>query len=409
MVICYSFPPHPGIGGRRWAKFTKQFIKKKIPVTVFNATNLDTRQSLWTDDVNFDEIELVSYEFTFQKYLLHPKNIFEKIVRKLLRFFLVFTKYTPDIITSLPNRPFWQDIEAKIKAKNIKNVVVTGDPFLFYYAAKLKKKVDINLIIDYRDLWNDHSFYTSYVSLSKKQQHFFEFSENYAVNNCDHIICVDQGIKETISKRVKNKTFITVINNGFDKQELNGQKEKVKNRNKIKIVFAGGISSDNNNLIEKFVDEFVSLKSTSADLFNSIELYILSPCDDFLAKKFKSINSPNFIFEDKFLDKASYLDFISGMHFGIIFISKEYTGSFATKFADYLNLNVLTISLGYKGRFSEFITKNKIGLHFDRESENVGFFKNAVALLGNHSKIENEIIEKFDLEYLANKVEELLI
>lgn len=404
LLICYSFPPHPGIGGRRWAKFSKFLVKRGFDLTVINAQNLSGTDSLWTSDIDFNKIKLLSHQFDLQKVLIYPDSIIERVVRKVLIKLLRLTNYTPDIITSLPNKKLWKQVEELIKANEIKNVIVTGDPFLFYYASLLKQTLNINLILDYRDLWNDHSFYKSYVTLSKKQQHFFEFAENYALNHCNKVICVDEGVKSTLQKRIKNNTEVLVINNGFDNDEFKNITLVQKPTDKIRIIFAGGISSDNNQLIEAFVNEFINFRKKSETLFNSMELHILSPCDHSLAKKFESITYSNFVFRNNFINKEDYLSFVNQMDFGIIFISKEYTSSFATKFSDYLKLNILTISLGYRGFFSKFICDHNIGIHFDIEKVNPHFFEDLINLSKKSHLIDKRITEKFDIETLTNDV-----
>lgn len=409
LIICYSFPTHPGIGGRRWAKFAKYLCNKGFDVTVFNAKNFATIDSLWTRDIDTKKIKVINHEFDFQKLFFFPENILDKVKRKIFLFLTKFTKYTPDIITSFPNKKLWSNVEMIVKQQKIQNVIVTGDPFLFYYASQLKKKIDFNLVLDYRDLWNDHSFYDEFVSMSKKQKVFFENAEDHAVNNCNKIVCVDEGIKNTISKRLKNNTEIVVINNGFDKSDIAGLNFQKKNTDKIRIVFAGSISSDNNRLIEKFVDNFFELKLTNKSLFDKFELFIYSPCDKILQKKFNSFTCQNFIFQNQFQDAHSYFHLINSMHFGVIFISKEYTGSFATKFADYINFGVLTLSLGYSGEFSKFIIDNGIGLHFDIDRPDKNFFEQVLKLHQKDNIIDIKILEQFDVESLTDKVISTLI
>ena len=97
------------------------------------------------------------------------------------------------------------------------------------------------------------------------------------------------------------------------------------------------------------------------------------------------------------------------MHFGVIFISKEYTGSFATKFADYINFGVLTLSLGYSGEFSKFIIDNGIGLHFDIDRPDKNFFEQVLKLHQKDNIIDIKILEQFDVESLTDKVISTLI
>ena len=52
LIICHSFPPNSGIGGRRWAKFAKELAHRGYTVHVIrNSTTARVRTSLWTNDV----------------------------------------------------------------------------------------------------------------------------------------------------------------------------------------------------------------------------------------------------------------------------------------------------------------------------------------------------------------------
>ena len=52
LLICYSFPPFPGIGGRRWAKFVKNLIKEDCELFVIGAEHRMGKPSNWINDVS---------------------------------------------------------------------------------------------------------------------------------------------------------------------------------------------------------------------------------------------------------------------------------------------------------------------------------------------------------------------
>jgi hypothetical protein len=39
LIICYGFPPFPGIGGRRWAKFSKYLSSYGFNINVIASKN----------------------------------------------------------------------------------------------------------------------------------------------------------------------------------------------------------------------------------------------------------------------------------------------------------------------------------------------------------------------------------
>lgn len=406
LLVCYSFPPHPGIGGRRWAKFSKKLSCNGYTIHVFNAKNISITSSLWNHDVmNSSTIKINSYLFNFQKLIFNPKSYLQKIIRKIFVKLLRLTKYTPDIITSFPNTAFWNGIEQTIKENNIKTLIVSGDPYLFYQATLLKKKNKIDVILDYRDLWNDHSFYQNHISLSKKQKHYFEFCENYAVNHCDKILTVDKGLEHIIKQRIKSKEVPTyILHNGFDPNDFNDVNEKILITDKINILFAGNISSDVNFIFIAFFNALKKLKELNNSLFNLITIELIGNMDFQLHEYISNLNLENTIIKQKTLPFNEYKKLSSHKNAGLIHLSKEYPHSYATKFSDYLKLNLFTISIGYKGDFANFIESNKIGVHFNIEEDDVMFFEKLYTLFKTRLKPTNEILNKFNIDDISKEL-----
>ena len=71
LLISYTFPPHPGIGGRRWAKFSKYLSKLNYIVHVIHVANPFDEDSLWfrykfprlQREFHLDNLALVQAEY----------------------------------------------------------------------------------------------------------------------------------------------------------------------------------------------------------------------------------------------------------------------------------------------------------------------------------------------------------
>ena len=409
LLICYSFPPHPGIGGRRWAKFTKYLAMNDQSTIVFNASNIFNENSLWTRDTINDKIQLNSYPFSLQKIVKFPQTVFEKTGRKAINFFLLLTKYNTDLITSLPNHEFWNSIEEKIKTNKIEKVIVSGDPYLFYYASLLKKKVSFELILDYRDLWNDHSFYNNNVSFSKKQRNFFNYCENEALQICDKIIFVDQHLKDTITKRIRNRNPKTsVIPNGLDLDDIKDiKKTDVKPSEKKMIFFWGSISSDLNDSVYHFISSFSELRIKEPGIYNSFHITIGGTIDHELMKKIKSLNLENVTIETKLLSRNEYYERLMNADIGITLNSYEYRNSFVTKFSDYLFLNKFILNISFEGRFAQFIKEHHLGDTFYKKDDH-RFFLDLKNNLASYKKPTEEILSSFELKNLTQQLESFI-
>ncbi len=125
MIICYSFPPNPGVGGRRWAKFAKFLAKGNNKLSVVAQLNKENKTSEWLKDVESENIEKLYLDQFYPKaYFTSPSSILQKVLYRLwLVFFYTFSK------GSLYDKSFFWDrvIKSKIKKliieKNIRNVI----------------------------------------------------------------------------------------------------------------------------------------------------------------------------------------------------------------------------------------------------------------------------------------------
>ena len=404
LLICYSFPPHPGIGGRRWAKFSKFLVLKGYDITVVSAENFQDHVSFWDKDVMKDKLKLIQVKFTFQRILKHPKSFIDKVFRKGILFFISKTKYNPSIITSLPNKAIWKQVDDIIKSQNIKKVIVSGDPYLFYYACLLKKKTNFDLVLDYRDLWNDHTFYKKNVLLKEKQKLFFEYAENYAVNNCNKIIFVDDYLQSIIKKRITNNNISTyIIHNGFDKNDLIGGYKHENTGNVIDIFFAGSISSDLNASLMNFIFAYRELLQSRKDLFDKFSISIYGEIDTDLVKEIKNLKLNTVTIDNNGLDIDKYYRKLSKIDVGIVILSEEYKNSFITKFSDYLFYDKFILSIGFKGHFDSYIEERNIGLGFDGSNPE-DFFEKLIQKIKISSAVTNEEKRRFDLSLITQKL-----
>lgn len=411
LIICYTFPPAPGIGGRRWAKFSKYLAKTGYEVHVISAKNIWNEISLWNADVADNKnIKVHFKQFTFQSLICNPRNIFEKTIRRIIVYLLKTTKYSEAFITSFPNRKLWMEIEEHIAREKIKTVIVSGDPFLFYYASKLKESIVFKLILDYRDLWSDHSFYSTYVNLTKKQWGYLEASENYAINNCDRVVTVDDDLKKTLSKRLvdRTKNIFSVIHNGFDEDEFqNRVRKEYQYSGSIKLFFGGNISFDKEKALLHFADKFNSLKEIAPEIYSRTEISFFGNMSKKLFEKLSDYNLENFHIFHKLLPTHQYIEQLSASDAGMLLVSKDYPNSFYTKFTDYLYLNKYMVAIGYEGELSAFLERNNCGCIFTLQSDE-NFFITLHENIKIFSKIPPEIVDQFNLKHLTEKYVSLI-
>ena len=77
LIVCYSFPPYPGIGGRRWAKFAKYLYRNGYNVNVISSKNKADENSQWKTDIEEYSNNIDYIESNYPFYLgINPKSIY---------------------------------------------------------------------------------------------------------------------------------------------------------------------------------------------------------------------------------------------------------------------------------------------------------------------------------------------
>ena len=95
IIVCYNFPPFPGIGGRRWAKFAKFLARKGHTVHVISARPYPGQSpSAWTDEVE-REANIVRHYLPplYPEVMMRaPRHIGDKVAYK------VWSKLLPKMV-----------------------------------------------------------------------------------------------------------------------------------------------------------------------------------------------------------------------------------------------------------------------------------------------------------------------
>ena len=81
IIICFTFPPYEGIGGRRWAKFAKYLDRMRHDVQVLaSSLPLVKKDSSWTKDIENLNRKPIYLKSGYQDYLgIQPQTFIEKL------------------------------------------------------------------------------------------------------------------------------------------------------------------------------------------------------------------------------------------------------------------------------------------------------------------------------------------
>jgi glycosyltransferase involved in cell wall biosynthesis len=363
LLISYTFPPYPGIGGRRWAKFAKYLSKLGYQVHVVHAKNPFKEESLWLADVR-KEPNIHTYELAplYPKVLLtQPKTIAEKLNYRLsLLKVKLFSKGTPYDRGIFWKQPMLRLSRQLIEKHHISNIVVSCAPFsCAYYALELKKEnKDLNLIIDLRDPWTWGKGY-GYAGLASQRLKHEQMMEKAVVEQADMIfvpVDVMQRHLKSVYKEHSNK--IALLPHGFDKEEI---KPKTSTSSaSIRIVFYGSLYEGIGEYFNVISDAIKNSKNVVLDIYSDSERYSAVFERNGLLKKtvfyHKSIPSDELFNE---LKTATY----------VLVIHPDYgVDNISTKFYEIIYSRTPILYVSKPGTTSKFVEDNRVGYFLELDS-----------------------------------------
>lgn len=138
--------------------------------------------------------------------------------------------------------------------KSILNVVLKKKPdllhahamfFCAYPAILIGKKANLPVFYEVRSLWEERrKDYSPNNILMKIEFFLLRKIETYCMNNADHIIAINENLKQNIIKRGISDDKITVIGNGVDVSFLEGQRARMSKQKGDSLIFGyvGSIS-----------------------------------------------------------------------------------------------------------------------------------------------------------------------
>ncbi|MCK5457427.1 MAG: glycosyltransferase, partial [Melioribacteraceae bacterium] len=231
-----------------------------------------------------------------------PREIIRKTLSMISKVIFV-----PD------NKKLWANkaySEAKKLLSNEKFdlIFVSIPPFSqFQVAAKLKKKFNIPLVVDYRDLWfgNHFGFYpTPYHKYRHKKL------EYVALKAADKIITVNRRIKEKLLTTYKFLHFedFDVLPHGFDPADFANVEPITFETKKLRILYSGIFYE---NITPKYLlKAFYELSQERPDITENIELHFVGHFRKESRKLVKKLNLFENVFEHGYLDHNEALRYL---------------------------------------------------------------------------------------------------
>ena len=294
LIITYYWPPAGGPGVQRWLKFVKYLRDFNIepvlyipenpnyPITDTGFVNeIPEGISIYKQPI-FEPYKLASF-LSSKKTKRISSGIIQSNNQSTLEKVMLWIRgniFIPDA------RKFWVKpsvsfLSELIFKEKIETVITTGPPHSVHLIGlKLKEKLDINWISDFRDPWTSIGYHKK-LKLTKASQKKHKHLEKSVLTSADKIIVTSASTKAEFQE-ITTKPIV-VITNGFD----NDLKSKVVLDTNFTIAHIGSLLTGRNpgnlwKVLAELIESNVKFKNsfklklvgvTSADVLNTIYSY----------------------------------------------------------------------------------------------------------------------------------------
>ena len=269
-LIAYRFPPMPGVGAKRWAKFSKHLAERGFIVHVITADYFNPTSISWSKDVDHENIIVHRLSSKLPKAILYGKPDFiSKIVKRLWQNYKKY--YTHFFDDAEP----WaisivEYVEELIMKESISTLFVTGAPFSQLVSAAIVKRdiSNLRLIVDYRDAWNFLSTYQYknklFRNISDKRSSID--NEYLVMTAADELSFVTKGLKDLYEKQYPQfKNKMSCIYSGYEKLPVASDSIQDKKGNGV-IIYPGNLGFSRLSNLEKVACAIDKLNKIYSDL-----------------------------------------------------------------------------------------------------------------------------------------------
>ena len=293
LIITYYWPPSGGAGVQRWLKFTKYLRNYGWEPVVYTPENPEapaTDESLVPEVP--EDIKVVKRKI-WEPYQLYKRFIGQSKEEKVNAGFLsekeksgLAEKLSVWIRGNLfiPDaRKYWikpsiRFLTQYLKENPVDAIISTGPPHSMHIIAlRLKKKLNIPWLADFRDPWTQIDFYDQ-LNLSRFADKKHHRLEKQVLENADKIVTVSKTCATDLENIAERP--VKVITNGFDQDDF--ENLNVGNSEYFEIVHIGSINKDRNAV--SFWQAVSELIKEQKNIASKLKIRLIGKID-FSAKK----------------------------------------------------------------------------------------------------------------------------
>ncbi len=401
LIVCYTFPPFDGIGGRRWAKFCKYLHLQGVSFDVI-AAQRQSKSNNWLADIEPFKNRVTYIPSGFPEILAStPKTIIQKIKYKIALFIEKYLfKGNPYDYSRHWKKQLQHALSSKL-AEGHTTVIYSMLPFRgAAYTIQLKKQFpNVQFVLDVRDPWSNNHTVFGFDSLSVTKRNFEKEIEQATVLQYHKVIAVSKEMNEYFENAFgvdSNKLF--ELKNGFDTDDnAIAQSSTTKN-----IVFVGTLYQKAQHVFMEFIAALNAISITNPEVLSTVKFTFYGSVPAYFYSAISGIDC--IAFKGK-LAQADAAQVIANAQATMLFLANDTNYSFSTKFYEYVCNKKPVLVFAKSGITSKFVQENGIGMELP-----LGNMEPALSQA--LSKVNNESLQFnsgfntsiFELEHLTNEL-----
>lgn len=423
LIITYYWPPSGGGGVQRWLKFAKYLRDYNWEPVIYTVKNGEYPELDYTLEKDIPENLTVIKTKIWEPYLLYKKFIGQKATDKINTGFLTEKKkpglaerisvwlrgnlFIPDA------RMYWIKPSVKyllgyIPQNYIDVVITTGPPHsLHLIGLKLKQKLNIKWLADFRDPWTNIDYYQDLklTPFADKKNHQMEAS---VINSADVITVVGKTMKDEFEVAYKRK--VEVITNGFDENDIpagNAVLDK-----KFSIAHIGSMTKTRN--AESLWIALKELIEEEKGLANHLQIELIGKADISVTESLSKHDLLKYFLKKDYLPHTEVTTAQQQAQVLLLVVNrtKNQKGILTGKLFEYMLAKRPILCVGpIDGDAAEIIKDTNAGsvVHYDNKDEIKRIVKDYyLKFLKNELKAESFNTEKYSRKNLTGSLSQLL-
>jgi hypothetical protein len=332
-IVSFVFPPQAGIGGRRWAKFSKYFHSQNIDFRVIAAKPQTDIPSQWLSDISEFEDRVTYIESDYPDILSRYPD---KLMHKLRYRYAIQKAKFKTAGNYYDKSIYWLGNLEKEITKNFENgyqnLIISGAPFHQMELVRLKEKLPgLKIILDFRDPWVNNRTAFGFKEMSTERQTYELELEKTAILSADAVVYVAQKMADYFIMIGANKSIC--IPNGFDLKDYSGFEPKKASEGVITCVFAGSLYNGLDLLLNQFIR---TVENLNRNFPNKIHFKFIGTIPNWVKINSEQIDS---ITISEHVSKEKALMAINDSDFGMLFLTEDINYSVSSKMLDYIALS----------------------------------------------------------------------